>query len=739
MARTKLTSGGKTTDGTSFTTASATAPANTLVLLFVSSSKAGLLAGAPSSPSVKFAGTAMSKVKLVTIGDRGLSCFQLKTTQATSGTFQIDFNTEQQDYCAWSAFCYDGVDAVSPVAGSNVATTAFAGSTLSLDLDGADGNACAAAIIIDKVADVTPGNGLGEVHEIGSDQGLIFQNATLETADAQPLVHNVSWTWPGSANAAALVVEVKIAAPQGGTGTGTGTGTTATPHKYDKLIRRFEPILFLHENEKFYPVNAQRFVESANLWSTAAGSPSGKASWGSGPSTGGATFPRTPTAMKVSTVAGELGTFYLGSLDAEASAGSFLELGGWNNAMLVHESGVDDTTDNVYSDRDGIDVLYGAGLKDSRFWYHAEVYDLTRLNAVAATISAPDPKPPLTGITRPVLLCYYLFFPAHVQSVECKEGSGTEVSSHAGDWQCIAILLDGDPEGNADLLDPRYFGITGSKPAADIPNAFDDEKLTVMKVFAWTKPGPGASPLPQTTAKDSRLHPHVYVALGSHSLYAAFGDNPVDPYPTDRRPHDCGRSDSTALIPPPPNKSTFGQPDGSTAASFLGLAAFLLKLLTGASAGAAIGSAAGSAVAGSTAAGWTAGMSGFLEFLNSTQPPFGGDTETGDTPSTDIGPEANKGTTIQPFDVDLPDAGTTIASWQVGQGATIGGQARYDYIVERAHQEQIWWPSDNGELGYLGRWGQAVTNDTLPRRAGPRFPNYAKMFLLALADLASRP
>ena len=37
------------------------------------------------------------------------------------------------------------------------------------------------------------------------------------------------------------------------------------------------------------------------------------------------------------------------------------------------------------------------------------------------------------------------------------------------------------------------------------------------------------------------------------------------------------------------------------------------------------------------------------------------------------------------------------------------------------------------ETGYRGRWGQRVTGDAVPRRAGPRFPNYLKMFLLAMA------
>jgi hypothetical protein len=60
----------------------------------------------------------------------------------------------------------------------------------------------------------------------------------------------------------------------------------------------------------------------------------------------------------------------------------------------------------------------------------------------------------------------------------------------------------------------------------------------------------------------------------------------------------------------------------------------------------------------------------------------------------------------------------------------------YDFVVDR--DKQFWWLNDDLEGGYKGRWGQRVTDDTLPRRSGPRFPNYPRMFLLALADLATK-
>lgn len=68
--------------------------------------------------------------------------------------------------------------------------------------------------------------------------------------------------------------------------------------------------------------------------------------------------------------------------------------------------------------------------------------------------------------------------------------------------------------------------------------------------------------------------------------------------------------------------------------------------------------------------------------------------------------------------------------WAARQNLSVNGR-RYDFIVDRA--TQVWWPSDGGETGFRGRWGQQVTSDPLGRRSGPRFPDYVTMFLKALA------
>jgi hypothetical protein len=215
MARTKLTSGSSEDGGSRFVTTSVAGDPNSLVLLFVTSGKSGLFETAPPSvPMVTFGGKVMARVNTVTANDRRLSCFQFTTTQAKAGMFSINFNGERQDYCAWSAFAYDGVDTASPVAQSKAAASAGT-KTLAIDVAYSERNACAGAVILDAAVGATAGAGLGEIDEIRSSQGVFGRNATLSTLDAQPIVDHVSWTWSFPTDAAALVVEVAIAAPGG--------------------------------------------------------------------------------------------------------------------------------------------------------------------------------------------------------------------------------------------------------------------------------------------------------------------------------------------------------------------------------------------------------------------------------------------------------------------------------------------------------------------------------------------
>jgi hypothetical protein len=117
-------------------------------------------------------------------------------------------------------------------------------------------------------------------------------------------------------------------------------------------------------------------------------------------------------------------------------------------------------------------------------------------------------------------------------------------------------------------------------------------------------------------------------------------------------------------------------------------------------------------------------------------PSFGEAASTATPPDPDQAPPSpGSGKVVRPAGVTVPGAGADIVDWRSQRGLVVDGRT-YDFVVDRT--SQAWWPGDDGEKGFWGRWGQHVTFDALPRRAGPRFPDYAAMFLTALADGDSR-
>ena len=79
---------------------------------------------------------------------------------------------------------------------------------------------------------------------------------------------------------------------------------------FPALIRRFEPVLYFHMRERFFPSDAKRYVEHAALWASRMAFDD-KNNWGGMP---GDAFPRQPMvpAGTLAAAAGEAGD-YLGN------------------------------------------------------------------------------------------------------------------------------------------------------------------------------------------------------------------------------------------------------------------------------------------------------------------------------------------------------------------------------------------------------------------------------------------
>jgi len=490
----------------------------------------------------------------------------------------------------------------------------------------------------------------------------------------------------------------------------------------EDLANRFAPILFLDPMEKFVPVDAKRFLENANLWTDTAAPLDDKAQWG-GPTS--AQYPRLPTvpAMGLSGVTTELGQIIDDpTLQPAPGAEMFLEMGGWKDATGMHEAGVTATSGNLYSDRKSVEDLYTqAGvLKDSKFWYHAELIEGADFTRQLTSITAPVMSSLMPS--NPALLLYYFFFPGHQQSVGtgdgCTDVKTREAACHVGDWQCMAILLQGDPGGEANKYKPMFFGTTGPiyAPSSGTGSregfGFNDEDgYPGMKVARWR---PQTGPLANLPALEGASeHPHLFVALGSHGLYTVPGTYPVFPYIDG--PTWCDTFDNSSVMP-----EGYGRPDDK----FLkGMGAFLAKVMGGFLAGGPFGEIVG--VVAAAAEGYYPSPAG-LDVVG-----------YGDTPDPDKVPLAGTGTTIRPRGVDVAGVTDMLEDWAVERNKTIG-RHHYDYLVDR--DAQRFWPNPDGELGYRGRWGQRVTSDFMPRRAGPKFPDYFRMFMMALAagDTAHR-
>ena len=700
MNRTKLTAGSAAVSNSSYTTAAITPAADRLLLAFVLNASAGLLPPTPAAPTLTGMGLTWEAVETVSSGAHRLTCLRAMAVGVAPppGVITFGFAGQTQALCAWSVFEYDNVD-MSGTNGSaaviqHPSATAAGATSLSMPLSAFGDpavNLAVAAIGLTSAHPITAGPGFAQIDMQSPNTGL-GPSAALQCQDHPGATATVDWTWlGGAANSFAIALEVNAApvAPVPAPG---------PPESHEQLARKFEPILFCHPDESFFPSDAKRYVENAALWVAVAPPFDDKAEWGAGSTQ---PFPRHPAVPSggIETQDASRSTYIgaPGNHDSEQTE-HFLELGGWIDKARVSQPDVTATSSNDFANRDAIHDRYAnePKLNDSQFWYHTELFDTARLRRLAATVPAPDLLKIVDTFLNPALLCYYFLFPARQQSLEatCTNIEATEFGSHAGQWAAVVLLLeraDAQP-----TYQPSLVGFTGSRtpsfPDASgnpmrSPQALDDEGRANLKVERWRPAGPAL--LPELTDG----HPRFYVSLGTHSIYLEPGPHPVEPFSDiPGLPGNCGIGQiGPAII-------------GDTRPS---AAVVLFKFVV-------LG------IIGLFA--WMAEAIGHGGELNITPE---------DTVPDDQAPAAGMGNAIHPVGLVVPDAGSDAHPWRSAQSAMIDGRA-YDFLVDRSSQG--WWPGDDGKSGYGGRWGQQVQNNPSGYRAGMRFPPFWKMFLLAVED-----
>jgi hypothetical protein len=685
-----------------------------------------LNAAAPT-PNLSGCGLTWELVSTVTIGalnDRRLSCFRAMGAAPTAGPLTISF-PQNQDLCAWSVFEYDGRD----MSGSNgsgavarvLGPTTVNGTALSVAVPtpAAADSILVGGIALDlfsQVKPVTPDPEFAEISQELPNQTL-GKSGTLQTQDKTGTTASVDWTWTGAVNAGAIVLELKaapvITPTPGGTGPGTGTGTT---NAVDALVRRFEPILYFHHDEKFFPADAKRYIEHAALWKAAPPFDS-KGGW--------VQLVGKDKLAALHDEAAPQGDTPLDDPPNLVETGTedhFFELAGWKDKTGMAQPVVDATSQNTYAERDAIATMYNNDdasggrreLRDSRFWYHAELFDTKRLLDLVredrVRRQGPDLEKLLAGMKNPQILCYYFFFPAHDEPLKepgCVNVEAQELQSFAGQWSCYALLLERDSDSDP----PRasYVGESGSRltqvKAPDgsyvfPPFAWDQEKRYVIKANRF-KPGSGPQAALPETIDD---HAKLFVALGTHSFYLTSGSHDVSPWAYGKSPQQCGQYDTPADLPPDDDGIDVGD-----------VVVVIAKLLINP-------------------------LLGMVLLAAEDYIPWPGEgidlVGTADVSEPEESPAPGSGKTVRPKGLTVPDAGSDVQDWAAAQNSIVAGRT-YDFLVDRSRQP--WWPSEDGKPSYQGRWGPRVENDKLPRRSGMFFPEFWLMFLEAIANLQANP
>jgi hypothetical protein len=497
-----------------------------------------------------------------------------------------------------------------------------------------------------------------------------------------------------------------------------------------ELIRRFEPILFFHKKETFFPSDAKRYLEHCELWR--AKKPfADKTSWD-----------KKLAAGKIAAAKGDEvlqpGDTYLGSpegttfpyLGTNSEEEYFLNPSGWTNAGGGHVSIVTPNTKNRFAALKQLADLYGSTgsiyqpLRDSRFWYHAEVFNTPRLRIVAKLAGSLPANPApidlnkfLDRFTEPTVICYYLFFPGHIEGLQGCESveTGPDFAGFAGEWVCVTVLLDRD--------EPKFLGLASRNAnkngeAGAMGRVVAKERRVGMVIHNWNEVDVVA------TSPD---HPKLFVAKGTHSLYLKPGETVLQPITSgDPARGNCGSAEPLAAT-----VISVAEEAGPGGPAYLGI--FAAKI------------AAGALVAGVLGV-----LAGLIWSVLEDKPVFGGPfgsqavtipPPTPGEPQKDFPPENdNFGKIVHPRDFVPPDAGEHVP-WPANETLSISGRT-YSIIVDRTNNDeslrQVWFPGSEGLKGYEGRWGPRVSSDDFDRRSGMSFPPFVNMFLHALAKELSK-
>ena len=495
------------------------------------------------------------------------------------------------------------------------------------------------------------------------------------------------------------------------------------------LAKAFEPILLFHKDERFFPIDPKWYLERCALWKSDRPFDD-KTKWNQPPVLAKGLVAAANGAKEIAGGKTWLGTPG-GAFGIEAATAVeqrpadqefFLEFAGWEP---VSNPAVTPTTNNRHAALNPAEYL--APLQGSQPWYYVEYLDNADLLAYTDnpnikanglnlfSIVASNPK-----LNAPRVILYHLLYPLHQETLEgCEDaGEGRLFGSYAGEWACVAVVIDATGK-------PLFIGLTSRNTAAPALH-IDQEQRVGMTIMPWSDV--------QTVSDAAGAHPKIFVSLDTHGHYLTSGPKTLTPFTPgglDIARMSCGQvetlddliSGDTVISPGTP-----AIPEEDANAFVITLKILLSVATLG------IGT---KWIAGD----WATAEGAWGNFRGDGTPEI---LASPHGQATDVTGGPSFGRILRPKGLALPEAAqaTSVEDWNVRAFFAPAPDGRaYGFVVDRF--AQVWWaprpeprPAKadlKNPKGFGGRWGPRVTNDPHARRAGMKCPDFALLLLEALA------
>jgi hypothetical protein len=546
-----------------------------------------------------------------------------------------------------------------------------------------------------------------------------------------------------------------------------------------KLAEIYEPILFMHRDEKYEPISPARYMTGCAMW---VNKPAGndRSKWGDGEHDVDDDFPRDAlipqSKLGVDMMAAAAdGDIFIGN--EEEDGFRTYQVSNEERELFIQQLSWSQGGPDQQGNRSSENFQQMDGFKDAAPSYYVDVRDQDSISAVPREPATPLP-PGFENALRALyragfwLLTYRFFYAYHEERltdceidsevIRAKRAGGFFAEhmhgSYEGDWHAIAVVIPNPGEP----LPPN--APTGTPSAPISPLDLGDDEFPKPDFVGFSRRARGVlvdigssvldsrsyslMAIASTAAGDARFtgnHVQGFVARGTHNLYASPGNNTAPKF--DKKLKLPGEIVDTCLLADNldyvfKEVEEVKEKIGNVVHKGKKAGIALAKILGGAGVGAAAGAFGGpiGAAIGALFGAWggviAAAVEGVLDPPPDSIPgqpaPLPGPNEV-----PDVGPSTNGedeqpdfGTVATPVGL-VDDLVASLGEEVIEVKAWEGPVA--DRIIDRTDGVQPWWePDGDHPQGYRGLWGARVERDPFDRRSGSRIPAFEALFVNAV-------